>query len=64
MPARVIGELVNLRGPGQFRGYYNDPAADAERMTGGIYHSGDLAYRDDGGFVYSPVDSATGCGWT
>lgn len=51
-PPGVIGELVNLRGPGQFRGYYNDPAADAERMTGGIYHSGDLAYRDDGGFVY------------
>lgn len=51
-PPGVVGELVNLRGPGQFRGYYNDPAADAERMTGGIYHSGDLAYRDEHGFVY------------
>jgi len=51
-PPGVIGELVNLRGPGQFRGYYKDPDAEAERMTGGRYHSGDLAYCDDDGFVY------------
>ncbi len=48
----VVGELVNITGPGQFRGYYKDPGAEAERMAGGIYHSGDLAYRDDSGFVY------------
>ncbi|WP_238994798.1 long-chain-fatty-acid--CoA ligase FadD17 [Mycolicibacterium chubuense] len=48
----VIGELVNTEGPGQFRGYYNDPGADAERMRDGIYHSGDLAYRDENGFAY------------
>ena len=51
-PPGVIGELVNLRGPGQFRGYYKDPGAEAERMTDGRYHSGDLAYCDDDGFVY------------
>ena len=51
-PPGVIGELVNLGGPGQFRGYYNDPDAEAERMRNGVYHSGDLAYRDDDGFVY------------
>jgi fatty-acyl-CoA synthase len=51
-PPGVVGELVNMGGPGQFRGYYNDPRADAERMTGGRYHSGDLAYRDEAGFVY------------
>ncbi|WP_111508187.1 long-chain-fatty-acid--CoA ligase FadD17 [Mycobacterium kyogaense] len=51
-PARVVGELVNTAGPGQFRGYYNDPDADAERLRGGVYHSGDLAYRDDLGFAY------------
>jgi fatty-acyl-CoA synthase len=43
---------VNLKGPGQFRGYYKDPDADAQRMAGGVYHSGDLAYRDDAGFAY------------
>lgn len=51
-PPGAVGELVNLRGPGQFRGYYKDPAAEAERMAGGIYHSGDLAYRDGNGYVY------------
>lgn len=51
-PPGVVGELVNLTGPGQFRGYYNDPDAEAERMAGGVYHSGDLAYLDDDGFVH------------
>ncbi|MGY4709600.1 long-chain-fatty-acid--CoA ligase FadD17 [Mycolicibacterium sp. CBM1] len=51
-PPGVAGELVNLAGPGNFRGYYNDEDAEAERMAGGVYHSGDLAYRDDAGFAY------------
>jgi fatty-acyl-CoA synthase len=48
----VTGELVNAAGPGRFEGYYNDPAADAERMRDGMYHSGDLAYRDENGYAY------------
>ncbi|MDZ4268724.1 MAG: AMP-binding protein, partial [Mycobacterium sp.] len=48
----VVGELVNTAGPGQFRGYYKDPEAETERMRGGVYHSGDLAYRDESGFAY------------
>ncbi|MCB0950567.1 MAG: long-chain-fatty-acid--CoA ligase FadD17 [Mycobacterium sp.] len=48
----VVGELVNTEGRGQFRGYYKDAEADSERMRGGIYHSGDLAYRDENGFAY------------
>jgi len=51
-PPGVVGELVNLDGPGSFRGYYKDPEADAARMAGGIYRSGDLAYRDESGFAY------------
>lgn len=51
-PVGVVGELVNTAGPGRFEGYYNDPAAEAERMAGGMYHSGDLAYRDDAGYAY------------
>jgi fatty-acyl-CoA synthase len=51
-PAGVVGELVNTAGPGRFEGYYNDEAAEAERMAGGVYHSGDLAYRDDAGYAY------------
>lgn len=48
----ATGELVNTLGSGAFAGYYNDPDADAERMRGGMYWSGDLAYRDADGFVY------------
>ncbi|MGD9621862.1 MAG: long-chain-fatty-acid--CoA ligase FadD17 [Mycolicibacterium sp.] len=51
-PPGIVGELVNTGGRGHFRGYYQDPEADAERMRGGVYHSGDLAYRDANGFAY------------
>lgn len=51
-PPGVVGELVNTSGRGQFRGYYRDPDAEAARMAGGIYHSGDLAYRDEAGYAY------------
>ena len=51
-PPGVIGELVNTAGMGLFEGYYNDPVADAQRMAGGVYHSGDLAYRDENGYAY------------
>jgi fatty-acyl-CoA synthase len=47
-----VGELVNTGGAGQFAGYYNDEAATAERMRGGMYWSGDLAYRDADGWVF------------
>ena len=51
-PPGVTGELVNTSDAGRFEGYYNDPDADAERMRGGAYHSGDLAYRDENGYAY------------
>ena len=51
-PPGVTGELVNVSDTGRFEGYYNDPAADADRMRGGVYHSGDLAYRDENGYAY------------
>jgi fatty-acyl-CoA synthase len=51
-PPGKIGELVNPTGRGWFRGYYRDEAAEAERMTGGVYHTGDLAYRDEDGYAY------------
>ncbi len=51
-PPGKVGELVNPQGRGWFRGYYGDEAANAERMSGGVYHSGDLAYRDEAGYAY------------
>ncbi|TYB63348.1 AMP-binding protein [Nonomuraea sp. PA05] len=51
-PEEAIGELVNTAGMGLFEGYYNDPDADAERIRDGAFWSGDLAYMDDGGFVF------------
>ena len=49
--ATAIGELVGT-GPGGFTGYWNNPAADAERYTGGRYRSGDLFYADHDGWLY------------
>lgn len=51
-PDDAIGELVNTTGRGAFAGYYNDDDAEADRMRGGMYWSGDLAYRDADGWVY------------
>ncbi len=51
-PPGKVGELVNPQGRGWFRGYYGDEAAEDERMSGGVYHSGDLAYRDEAGYAY------------
>jgi fatty-acyl-CoA synthase len=48
----AVGELVNTYGVGGFAGYYNDPAATAQRMRHGMYWSGDLAYRDADGWIY------------
>ena len=49
--AAAIGELVGT-GPGGFTGYWKNPEADAERYSGGRYHSGDLFYADAEGWLY------------
>lgn len=51
-PDEAIGEMVNTAGPGFFEGYYKNEAANRERVRGGHYHTGDLGYRDDAGYVY------------
>jgi long-chain acyl-CoA synthetase len=51
VPAGERGELV-FRGPNLPLGYVNAPAATAEALRGGWYHSGDVAHVDAEGFVY------------
>jgi long-chain acyl-CoA synthetase len=44
------GELL-IRGPGVFRGYWNNDDATAAVMEGDWFHTGDLGTIDDDGFV-------------
>jgi fatty-acyl-CoA synthase len=55
---RAIGEIVNKAGAAGFEGYYNNPDADAERTRLGWYWTGDLGYRDEGGYFYFAGRSA------
>src|SRR6476469_6071360 len=45
-----VGEIV-YRGPFVMRGYWNDADATAEAFAGGWFHSGDLATRDEEGYL-------------
>jgi fatty-acyl-CoA synthase len=46
----TLGEIV-VRGNVVMEGYYNDPAATAEAMRGGWFHSGDAAVVHPDGYV-------------
>ncbi len=48
----AVGEIVNRSGTGRFEGYYADPEATAARTRDGWYWTGDLAYRDEHGYLY------------
>jgi fatty-acyl-CoA synthase len=47
LPDRTVGEIA-IRSTCLFHGYYNNPAAGAERVADGWYFGGDLGYRADG----------------
>ncbi|MGH9049077.1 MAG: AMP-binding protein, partial [Acidimicrobiia bacterium] len=51
-PDEAIGELVNRLGAASFEGYWRNDEADRARVHDGVYWTGDLAYRDESGFIY------------
>ena len=51
MRAREIGELW-VRGPQVMKGYYNNPEATVQTVTNGWLRTGDLAWKDEEGYVY------------
>lgn len=51
LPPGGIGELC-VRSPQVVRGYWNDPVATAAAFRDGWFHTGDVGYVDDDGFVY------------
>ena len=46
-----IGEII-IRGHNLTKGYYRNPDATAEAFRGGWFHTGDLAYADEDGYLF------------
>ncbi len=51
LPPGETGEVA-VRGHCVMKGYLNRPEATAEAMRGGWFHTGDLGYLDDDGYLY------------
>ncbi|MDL4776521.1 class I adenylate-forming enzyme family protein [Actinomadura xylanilytica] len=51
LPAGETGELA-VSGPQIMPGYWNDEAASAAALTGGVFRTGDLGFVDAGGYLH------------
>jgi long-chain acyl-CoA synthetase len=46
-----LGEIV-IKGPNVMKGYFGNPAATADAIRDGWFHSGDIGYRDADGYFF------------
>ena len=46
----ALGEIMH-RGNGVMKGYFRNPEATAEAFKGGMFHSGDIAFRHEDGYI-------------
>lgn len=46
-----VGEIV-VKGPNVLKGYWNKPEESREALRNGWFHTGDLAYKDDDGYIF------------
>ena len=51
-PGEIVLHLDEGEPCGLFQGYYRDEALTAEAHEGGVYHTGDLAWRDEDGYFW------------
>jgi len=51
-PGEIVVNLKNGHPCGLFVGYYNDEEKTKEVMHDGVYHTGDVAWRDEDGFFF------------
>lgn len=51
VPAGETGEII-VRGPSMMKGYFKREEASEQALAEGWYHSGDIGYLDDEGFLY------------
>jgi len=51
LPLGQSGEII-LKGPQQMMGYYKKPEETAEAVRDGWFHTGDIGYMDDEGYLY------------
>ena len=50
LPAGEMGEII-VRGPGNFKGYWNKPEATAQTLRNGWVHTGDMGKIDADGYL-------------